>query len=81
MIILLQSIPILILFLLVNYRLWYQGCTKIPGGECHSHRNWDTEFNLVVHVRKYGGRLGTSVDAQVSQRDSTVHVQRLFLPK
>ena len=28
-----------------------------------------------------GGKLGTFADVQVSQYDSTAHVQRLFLPK
>ena len=29
----------------------------------------------------HSGKWGTSADVQASQHDSTVHVQRLFLPK
>ena len=57
------------------------GCTKILGGECYNHRNWTPKLNLVGHVSMYGDKLGTSVDVQVSQHDSTVHAQKLFPPK
>ena len=46
----------------------------MSGGECNSCRNWAMKFNLAVHVRTYGGKLGMSADAQVSQHDSTAHV-------
>ena len=59
--------------------LW--GHTKIPGGECHINRNWDSKFTYQFMWGLVGDRLGTYVDVQVSQHYTTVHVQRLFPPK
>ena len=64
---------------LVNFILIYifnklqapvQGCTKIPGGECHIHRNWDTEFLQWFMSGCIGrSRLGTSAGVWVSWHD------------
>ena len=75
-------LPCLYQFFFNKLQALVQGCTKIPGGECHRHRNWDTEFMYqFVWGQGRGNRSGTSVDVQVSWHDLTAHAQRLLPPK
>ena len=72
---------VILIFAFNKLQALVRGHTKKPGGECHSCRKWIQNL-LGSSCEDVGGdRLGTSVDVQVSQHDSTAHVQRLFPPK
>ena len=45
---------LIVILLLINYRLQYEGTLKYLR-ESVSYMNWDTKFNFAVHVRMYEG--------------------------